>query len=472
MTSSDQSAPSYQELAALVVQLRSELEHANKRIFELEAQIARSSRNSSQPPSADGLVKPAPKSQRRRTGRKPGGQDGHPGRTRAQTADPDHVAEHQPPACEGCGADLAGAARTGMVRRQVVDLPPIKPTVTEHQMIERTCACGKVTRAGAPQGVNAPVQFGANVRATICYLYLGQFLSAKRTAQALSDLLGCAVSAGTVISTARRAGAGLKTFTAKAAQHIAAAPVAHFDETGLRVGGSLVWVHSASTNKWSLLTAHPERGTAAMDAAGVLPTFTGLAVHDAWAPYDTYTDVGAHVLCNAHLLRELQAVCDAAGEGVWCWAGQAAQALREMKVLVDEHLAKSSSLAGIDSARMGTLRHQWSSAVAIGLDQTSGRESKLVAKFHALARRMRNRQDDYLRFTVDERAPFDNNPAERQVRMVKVRQKVSGCLRSLAGAEWFCAVRSYVATAAKHGIGMFDALVYLAQGQCWMPETV
>ena len=141
-------------------------------------------------------------------------------------------------------------------------------------------------------------------------------------------------------------------------------------------------------------------------------------------------------------------------------------------MLVDEHLAKASSLAGIDSARMGTLRHQWSSAVAIGLDQTSGRESKLVAKFHALARRMRNRQDDYLRFTVDERAPFDNNPAERQVRMVKVRQKVSGCLRSLAGAEWFCAVRSYVATAAKHGIGMFDALVYLAQGQCWMPETV
>ena len=231
-------------------------------------------------------------------------------------------------------------------------------------------------------------------------------------------------------------------------------------------------MHSASTNKHSLLTVHPQRGRAATDAAGVLPTFTGLAVHDAWAPYDTYKGVAGHVLCNAHLLRELQAVQDEADGGVWCWAGQAADALGDMKTLVDEYLAKASSLAGIDSARLEGLRHQWSSAVAIGLDQTSGRESTLVAKFHALARRMREREADYLRFTVDERAPFDNNAAERQVRMVKVRQKVSGCLRSLAGAQWFCVVRSYVATVAKHGIGMFDALVQLAQGRCWMPETV
>jgi transposase len=478
VTSSDQPAPSYEELAALVVeqaatitQLRADLDRANERIAELEARLAQNSRNSSQPPSADGFVKPAPKSQRRRTGRKPGGQDGHPGRTRAQTPDPDHVVQHHPSACGGCGSDLAGAAPTGLVRRQVVDLPPITPTVIEHQMIECTCACGKATRAPAPAGVSAPVQFGANVRATICYLYLGQFLSAQRTAQALSDLLGCAVSSGTVISIARRAATGLEAFTRAATDKIAAAPVAHFDETSLRVGGGLVWVHSASTGKWSLLTVHPKRGTAAMDAAGVLPAFAGLAVHDAWAPYDTYKGVAAHVLCNAHLLRELQAVCDAAGEGAWCWAGQAAEALRQMKTLVDEHLATAPSLEGIDTARLEGLRHQWRSAVLIGVERTCGRESKLVAKFHALARRMRDRQADYLRFTVDELAPFDNNAAEREVRMVKVRQKVSGCLRSLAGAEWFCAVRSYIATAAKHGIGMFQALVSLAEGECWMPQT-
>jgi len=143
-----------------------------------------------------------------------------------------------------------------------------------------------------------------------------------------------------------------------------------------------------------------------------------------------------------------------------------------MKTLVDEHLAKASSLSEINTHRLEELRHQWSSAVTIGLAQPQGRESKLVAKFHALAKRMQEREADYLRFTVDERAPFDNNAAERQVRMVKVRQKVSGCLRSLAGAQWFCAVRSYTATATKHGIGMFDALVQPAQGQCWMPETV
>ena len=234
MTSSDQTAPSYEELAALVVQLRSELESANKRIAELEAQLGRTSANSSKPSSADAFTKPAPKSQRRRTGRKPGGQDGHQGRTRAQTHDPDHVLEHHPQACGRCGSDLAGAERTGLVRRQVVDLPPITPTVTEHQMIERTCACGAATRVRPPEGVNAPVQFGANVRATLCYLYLGQFLSAKRTAQALSDLLGCAVSTGTVISTAQRAATALAAFTSRAATEIAAAQVAHFDETGLR----------------------------------------------------------------------------------------------------------------------------------------------------------------------------------------------------------------------------------------------
>ena len=472
MTSSDQTAPSYEELAALVVQLRSELENANKRITELQAQLGRTSRNSSKPSSSDDFIKPAPKSQRRRTGRKPGGQPGHEGRTRTQTDDPDHVVQHQPPECQGCGSDLAGAERTGLVRRQVVDLPPIKPTVTEHQMVEKVCPCGQRTRARSPRGVRAPVQFGANVGATICYLYLGQFLSAQRTAQALSDLLGCAVSTGTVVATARRAAQGLEAFTRAAVQGIADAQVAHFDETSLRVAGGLVWVHSASTGKWSLLTAHPRRGAAGMDAAGVLPAFAGLAVHDAWAPYDTYKGVAAHVLCNAHLLRELQAVCDAAGDGSWCWADQCADALAQMKVLVDEHLAKASSLEGIDTARMEELRYEWSSAVAIGLAQTAGRESKLVAKFHALAKRMRDRQADYLRFTFDERAPFDNNAAEREVRMVKVRQKVSGCLRSLAGAEWFCAVRSYVATAAKHGIGMFDALVHLAEGRCWMPETV
>lgn len=477
MTSSGQPAPSYEELAALVVEqaatitrLRAELARANERISELETRLARSSRNSSQPPSSDAFVKPAPKSQRRRTGRKPGGQDGHQGRTRAQTPDPDHVVKHEPSMCGGCGADLGRAERTGLVRRQVVDLPPITPTVTEHHMIERTCACGKATRARAPKGVNAPVRFGANVRAVICYLYLGQFLSAKRTAQALSDLVGCTVSAGTVVATAHRAATALEAFTTCAAQRIAAAEVAHFDETSLRVAGSLAWVHSASTGKYSLLTVHPRRGTEAMDAAGVLPAFAGLAVHDAWAPYDTYTGVAGHVLCNAHLLRELQAVQDAAGEGAWCWAGQAAEALRQMKALVDAHLAKAASLEGVDTGRLGALRHCWRSAVLLGLAQTSGRESKLVAKFHALARRMRDRQADYLRFTVDARAPFDNNAAEREVRMVKVRQKVSGCLRSLAGAGWFCAVRSYIATAAKNGIAMFDALVRLAEGECWMPE--
>jgi hypothetical protein len=214
---------------------------------------------------------------------------------------------------------------------------------------------------------------------------------------------------------------------------------------------------------------HRQRGAAGMDAAGVLPAFGGIAVHDAWAPYDTYTRVAGHVLCNAHVLRELQAVIDQQPDSGWCWAAQAAAALRELKRLVDSAVAADGTLATIDPDGLARQVRYWRSAVTIGAQQTSARATKLMAKQHALARRLLDRHDDYLRFTTDPRAPFDNNPAEREIRMIKLRQKVSGCLRTLPGAEQFCAIRSYLATARKHGISFLDALVKLAEGNPWQP---
>ncbi len=357
-----------------------------------------------------------------------------------------------------------------MERRQVFDLPPMTVRVSEHQLIARRCCCGVITCADAPEGVGAPVQYGPRVAAIILYLYAGQFLSKKRTARALAELFGTAVSEGTVAAMAGRAAAGLETFTALVRDRIAAAEVAHFDETGLRVDAKLRWVHSASTGKYSLITVHDRRGVAGMDAAGVLPGFTGIAVHDAWAPYDTY-DQATHALCNAHLLRELQAVIDATPDGQWCWAAQAADALREMKDLADAALAGDATRATLDAARLAQARRVFHSAARIGANDTRARSTKLMAKQHALARRMIDRQDDYLRFTVDPRVSFDNNAAEREIRMVKLRQKVSGCLRTLTGAEQFCAIRSYLATAAKHGIHFFESLVALATGRPWLPET-
>jgi transposase len=455
---------------ALIEVLSAELGAARVRIAELEARLGQTSKNSSKPPSSDGLAKPAPKSLRKRGARKPGGQDGHPGSTLVPVAVPDEVIAHEPGCCRGCGQGLGGAVEVGRECRQVFDIPPISVRVTEHQLVKRRCACGTATSADAPEGVTAPVQYGPRITAIIVYLYVGQFLSKKRTAAALAELFGTPVSQGTVATMTTRAANRLGGFLEWVRANLAVAEVAHFDETGLRVEGRLRWVHSASTGKYSLITVHDRRGTKGMDAAGVLSRFAGIAVHDAWAPYDTYKAI-THALCNAHVLRELQAVTDTTPVGEWCWAQQSADALREMNQLVKDALATSNTLDGIDATALAEAIHRYHNAALLGVDVTRTRASKLMAKHHALARRLIDRQDDYLRFTVDPRVPFDNNAAEREVRMVKLRQKVSGCLRTLTGAQQFCAIRSYLATAAKHGIHFFEALTTLAEGHPCLPTT-
>jgi transposase len=469
--------PSYEELAAenaqlrvMVELLRAELAGLRGELGELKAQLVKNSTNSSKPPSSDGLVKPAPKSLRGKSGRRPGGQKGHPGRTLAQVPVPDEEVRHEPRACRGCGEGLSEAFEVGIEPRQVFDIPQIRVRVTEHRLVKRRCGCGVITCGDAPAGVDAPVQYGPNAAAIVVYLYAGQFLSKQRTAQALAELFGTPISGGTVAQMTARAADGLGEFTEQVRDAIATAELAHFDETGLRVQGAVRWVHSASTSKYSLITVHDKRGVAGMDAAGVLPAFTGIAVHDGWAPYDTYTGA-THVRCNAHVLRELQAVIDQSEPGTWCWAGQAADALRAMKDLVDAALAIDGTLHGLNTGKLTRARHSYRSAARLGQAATAARATKLQAAHHALARRLIDRQDDHLRFTQDPRVPFDNNPAEREVRMIKVRQKVSGCLRTLTGAAQFCAIRSYLATAAKHGIGFFNALVQLAEGHPWLPAT-
>ncbi|MFL6052232.1 MAG: IS66 family transposase [Actinoallomurus sp.] len=276
------------------------------------------------------------KSLRGKSGRRPGGQAGHPGQTLCQVADPDRRERHVPRSCRGCGRGLAGAPDVGLERRQVFDIPPIAVSVTEHRLIKRRCRCGTVTCADAPAGVDGPVQYGPNVAAIVIYLYVGQFLSKDRTAKALAELFGTPISGGTVAAMTARAAAGLSGrggFAEQVRARLTAAQVAHFDETRLRVASRLRWVHSASTGKYVLITVHDKRGVEAMNAAGVLPHFTGVAVHDGWGPYDTY-DKATHARCNAHILRELQAAIDhhaqTGGDDEWCWAAQAADALRIM----------------------------------------------------------------------------------------------------------------------------------------------
>jgi transposase len=458
------------ESQAAVARAVEELAQARERIAELEARLRQTPRNSSRPPSSEGLEKPPPRprSLRKRSGRKPGGQDGHEGTTLAQVARPDREVRHEPGCCGRCGARLRGRPVTGVERRQVFDLPEVTVKVIEHQLIERECGCGCRTRAVAPQGAEAPAQYGPRIAAIIVYLYLGQFLSKQRTAQALAELFGIALSSGTVAGITARAAGRLDGFLEHAREQIAASEVAGFDETGFRVQGRLHWVHCARTGKYTLLTVHPRRGTEAIEAMGVLPWFAGVAVHDAWAPYDTYTTPD-HQLCCAHALRELQAVTDAEPEARWCWAAQAAEALTTMQVLASEAISQGRD--AMDPAALAAQVHLYRSAALAGAGQTAARSGTLMKKHHALARRLLDRQDDYLRFTRDWRIPPDNNGCERDIRMTKLKQKVSGCLRTLTGARQFCAIRSYLSTAAKHDLSFFTVLVMLTEGRPWIPSA-
>ena len=454
---------------AEIAALRTELGKVQAQVADLAARVKASSENSSKPPSQDGLGKPAPRSLRGKTGRKPGRPEGQPGATMELTDHPDHVIRHEPRCCAGCGTGLAGAAETGAERRQVTEIPPVKAEVTEHQLIERQCSgCGTRTRGRAPAGVSAPVQYGPRAAALGTYLWHGQFLSRGRACAAMADMFGCAPSPAAVATMARKIAGLVSPAITVITTALAAARVAHFDETGFRVAGRLAWVHSASSGKYVLVTVHAKRGRQAMDAAGVLPAFTGIACHDAWAPYDTY-DAAGHALCCAHIQRELIAVTETGTGQDVIWAQQAIDALLALK-----EAAGTARAAGQDAISQDILdRHggYFRDAAAAGIILNAGRSGTLQKKRHALAIRMRDRQADYLRFAHDLRVPFDNNEAERVIRMSKLRIKVSGCMRSMTGAETFCAIRSYLATATRHDISWLDALTQAAQGKPWIPGT-
>jgi transposase len=449
------------EAEGLVADLR-------EQVAELAARVGQNSKNSSKPPSSDGLGKPAPKSLRKKAGRRPGRPKGQPGVTMALTGRPDHVVRHEPPACGKCGTGLAGARQTGMERRQVTEIPPVKAEVTEHQMIEMECpCCGERTKADAPDGVTAPVQYGPRAAALGTYLWHGQFLSKDRACAALGEMFGCAPSAAVIAAAARKIAAFISPALDAITKALVQAEVAHFDETGFRVAGKLAWVHSASAGKFVLVTVHPKRGRQGMDAAGVLPAFAGIAVHDAWKPYDGYDGVAGHALCGAHLLRELIAVTETGTDDDVIWAQQAIDALLALKEAADA--ARQAGHGAIDPEILEKQSRWFREAADAGIVLNAARRSKLQKKRRALAARMRDRADDYLRFAHNLRVPPDNNQAEQVIRMSKLRIKVSGCMRSMAGAETFCAIRSYLATAARHGIGALDALTRAAQGDPWIP---
>jgi transposase len=475
VTSTSPPQPSYEELAALVAELRlvvtaqaATIAEQAERIAELERRLAANSRNSSKPPSSDGLgKKPAPKSLRKASGRRPGRAKGDPGGRLEQVATPDAIVDHRPQACGGCGNDLSDAASSGFRARQVFDLPEIRPQVTEHRLHRVVCGCGQVTTVAAPDHVPAATVYGPGVRSAVAYLSAYQHLPAKRLAEAMESLFGLAMSTGTIPSVLARAHDRLEGFEAQVKEHLTTVPVAHADESGVRVAGKLHWLHVMCTHLVTFYGIHQQRGRDAMDGLGVLPAFTGTLVTDALASYTVYGD--SQALCGAHVLRELVAVTEDTRHDT-SWAQAMIDVLTEAKnavaaaVTAGDDALEPDSLAGFQD------RYRHAALCGIAAHPYSGTGPR--SKARALAERLRDRMAEYQRYMVDFTVPFDNNQAERDLRMIKVQQKISGSWRTLTGAQRFARIRSYISTVRKHGLNPLTALRDLFDGQPWtLPAT-
>lgn len=463
---------SREELVELVLAQAALIERLEARVIELERERGRNSGNSSLPPSRDDSETRAARAARRQAKRekgkrRPGKQPGDPGSHLARVTDPDHRVVHVPVRCGGCGADLAGTPTTGAESRQVFDLPARRREVTEHVAQRRRCACGCETTAEFPAEATAPACWGPRVRAYALYLMNRQLIPVERTAEILSDLLGAPVSTGWLAGLAARAAEGLGGFMDDLADRLADSDVVHVDETGSRVAGAKWWFHVACTALLTFLGVHRRRGVTATDDFAILGRVNGTLVHDRWAPYWKYRQA-RHAICNAHILRDLAAVSEVATQKPW------AQAMTELLVEAKRKTdaARAAGLHSLPRGQRASIRARYNRIVAAALAANpapaAGRKRNALERAsYNLAVALGDHAVEVLAFTADLAVPFDNNQAERDLRMAKLQQKISGCFRTETGATNFATVRSYIETGRKHGANPIDMLIDLFTGNPW-----
>ena len=454
------------EQAKLIEQLR-------QRVADLEARLAKDSHNSSKPPSSDPpFRKPPPRSQRKASARKPGGQKGHPGATRALVDTPDHrvvIPLEGACRCGRCRSQIA--AQVSPERRQVIELV-IRREVTEYRTVAGTCACGRVHRSDFPEDIRAAVQYGPGVSAFAVYLTQYQLLPFERTAVLLAELGGIAISPGSLYRMVATAGARVQATVAAIREALVAAPLAHADETGVRVGGALHWLHVLSNAHLTAYFPHPKRGGEALEASGLLARFAGVLVHDHWKPYAALTC--QHAYCNAHHLRELTAIAETI-PSQRPWAEDMIRLLCQANTLASE--ARAAGCAALPEPIVRDIHTRYDAILNQAKARNPARAPKPGSRRrvrqsppHNLVKRLSEKREAVLRFVTDLRVPFDNNQAERDIRMPKLKQKVSGCFRSAQGIAHFANIRSYLSTLRKQSADIFKSLVMTFQGSPPMPR--
>src|ERR1017187_7272056 len=453
-------------LVDIILVLQERLGQLEQRVQELEGQLARNSSNSGRPPSSDGLSKPCPKSLRTPSGRKPGGQPGHPGQTLQRVKTPDYIEVHRLEACPQCGGRGLGRELVlDYESRQVFDLPERALAVTEHRAEIKGCPhCEQTVRAEFPEGVKAPVQYGPRFQSLLVYLNQQQLLPYDRLAQVCGDLFGQPLSVATLAAANERAYQQLDPFAQALARQVPLAEVVHLDESGLRVDGTLHWLHVASTATLTCYGVHPKRGAEAMDAFGIVGACRQWVVHDHWKPCFAYEQC-QHALCNEHLLRELKFLWEEQQE---VWARQMSDLLlalhrrRQKQGEFSERQFKRALKSYGAVVRRGRYRHP---------RRSPGQGRCAQSKAVNLLDRLEEFDWSILAFLWDGRVPFTNNQAEQDIRMIKVRQKISGCFRTLRGAQIFCRIRSYLSTCRKQGRDLWLALQSAVNGAPFIPSA-
>lgn len=459
-------------LIEIILSLQTGLAQLTARVQQLEDRVAKNSSNSGKPPSSDGLAKkPAPKSLRASGQRKSGGQKGHKGETLEMVDEPDHLEIHSVQECPHCQTDLSAVAVYEVEKRQVFDLPPVRVEVTEHQSELKCCpGCGQAVRGEFPAEVRHPVQYGNRILAYMVYLNVYQLLPMRRVVELLGDFYGQMPSQALIESANQRLAAQIAPTLTAIGEQLQAAPVVHCDETGIRVAGKLNWLHVVCTRFLTAYGVHAKRGYEALLDLGILSTFSGRTVHDGWASYFKLAHC-RHALCNAHHLRELLFVFERTQQ---TWPQQMTQLLLDIyhEVQTTRDLAPQ-----LTPERRRHYEARYDEVLRQGLAANPPPEEALPKKRGRkkqsdavnLLSRLSQYRAETLAFMTDFRVPFDNNLAEQALRMMKVKQKISGAFRTLAGAQVFCDIRGYLSTARKHGLNMIRVIFDAFAGNPFIP---
>ena len=458
----------------LIEQLLATIAKLEERVKSLEERLNKNSRNSSKPPSTDDYAskKPKPKSRRLKSGKKVGGQKGHPGTTLRMVDNPDEIRIIEVDQCSNCHTSLEDEEVKDYEKRQTFDIPPVQLYSTEYRGEIKLCPkCGCLNTAKFPDDVTQPAQYGSRLRSLAVYLHDYQLIPYDRGCELLSDVFECDISPATLIKAENECFEGLEEFENALKEALKQSPVISSDETGMRINGIRNWLHVACTANMTYYFTHPKRGSEAMDDMDILPNYDGTIVHDFWMSYFKY--LCDHGLCNVHLLRELISTSENYEQ---VWSEEMAALLLIIKGCVDETRETSDSLTAkqiIDFEKMYdyiTKKGLEENPPPLDFDtKPKKRGRKKQTKPKNLLDRFVNYKGDILRFMYDFEVPFDNNLAERDIRMMKVQQKISGTFRSIQGAHYFCRIRGYISTMKKNKLSVIDAIEAVFNGKPFVP---